>query len=244
MVYKGSKNKLAKYIVPIIQNYICSFSIDTYVEPFVGGANIIDKVQCKNKIGADLNEYLIALFNNKENVRSLPYITRELYNKVRKAYHNKDHSKYPEWFIGAAGFLASNNGRFFDGGYSGIRIEKNGKMRDYYLEHKDNFMKQLNNLNGIKFLYGSYEETCSHFENAVIYCDPPYKGVKKYTTGDFDYDKFWNWCRKMAKKNIVIVSEMTGPDDIKIIWEKEITRNVKYDKSMLVTEKLFLVEDK
>ena len=50
MRYVGSKNKLSKDLVPIIQSYIKS---DTkgYLEPFVGGANMIDKIQCNKKIG-------------------------------------------------------------------------------------------------------------------------------------------------------------------------------------------------
>ena len=41
MVYMGSKAKYAKYIVPIIQKAIDDNNVDTYIECFVGGANII-----------------------------------------------------------------------------------------------------------------------------------------------------------------------------------------------------------
>ena len=61
MVYQGSKNKIAKYIVPIIQKYIDDNNITTYIEPFCGGLNIIDKIKCKNRIASDYNEDLIAL---------------------------------------------------------------------------------------------------------------------------------------------------------------------------------------
>lgn len=49
MVYQGSKNRLTKYIVPIIQKKIDENNISTYIEPFVGGANVIDKINCKNR---------------------------------------------------------------------------------------------------------------------------------------------------------------------------------------------------
>lgn len=44
MQYMGSKNRIAKELIPIIESYITS---DTkgYLEPFVGGANMIDKIK-------------------------------------------------------------------------------------------------------------------------------------------------------------------------------------------------------
>lgn len=42
--YMGSKSRIAKYIVPIIQKYIDENNIEKYVEPFVVGANVIDKI--------------------------------------------------------------------------------------------------------------------------------------------------------------------------------------------------------
>jgi len=50
MKYLGSKSKLAKEIVPILQNLIYKNNIKTYIEPFVGGFNVIDKIICENKI--------------------------------------------------------------------------------------------------------------------------------------------------------------------------------------------------
>ena len=35
--YMGSKSRIAKYIVPIIQKYIDDNEVTKYVEPFVGG---------------------------------------------------------------------------------------------------------------------------------------------------------------------------------------------------------------
>ena len=60
MQYMGSKNRFAKELVPIIQSYITE-GTKGYLEPFVGGANMIDKINCSKKFGCDLNEYLIEL---------------------------------------------------------------------------------------------------------------------------------------------------------------------------------------
>jgi DNA adenine methylase len=55
------------------------------VEPFVGGANMIDKVNGK-RIGADINPYLIeALIMIRDNPESIPdLITEDDYNKYKK----------------------------------------------------------------------------------------------------------------------------------------------------------------
>ena len=62
MQYMGSKNKIAKDIIPIIESYF-NENIKGYLEPFVGGANLIDKINHKNRIGSDINKYLISLLN-------------------------------------------------------------------------------------------------------------------------------------------------------------------------------------
>ena len=83
----GSKNKYAKDIVPILQKCIDDNNITLYIEPFVGGANIIDKIKCKERYGFDRSDTLIALLqtaaNNFDDV--LKEGNRELWDKG-KAY--------------------------------------------------------------------------------------------------------------------------------------------------------------
>ena len=55
MKYMGSKHGIAKEIMPIM---LKERGQRTWVEPFVGGGNMIDKVQGK-RIGADINHYVI-----------------------------------------------------------------------------------------------------------------------------------------------------------------------------------------
>lgn len=66
--YMGSKSRIAKYIVPIIQRYIDENNIECYIEPFCGGLNVIDKVKCEYKIASDIHRYLIALFKNIDKI--------------------------------------------------------------------------------------------------------------------------------------------------------------------------------
>lgn len=85
MRYVGSKNKLSKDLAPIIQSYITE---DTkgYLEPFVGGANMIDKIQCSNKIGCDIHKQLIALLQYAQEYGDLlpERILEDTYNEVKK----------------------------------------------------------------------------------------------------------------------------------------------------------------
>ena len=53
MKYMGSKSRIVDNILPIIQERLRDYSIKTYIEPFCGGCNVIDKVQCDIKIASD-----------------------------------------------------------------------------------------------------------------------------------------------------------------------------------------------
>ena len=52
MIYQGSKARLIKDILPYIQNCIDSNKVNLYIEPFVGGANVIQHIEraTKNRI--------------------------------------------------------------------------------------------------------------------------------------------------------------------------------------------------
>lgn len=241
MRYMGSKSRIVKYLVPIIQGYIDKTNVENYIEPFVGGANVIDKIKCKNKYASDNQYYLIELYNNLDNLKELPtFVTKEHYSEVRKSYNTQD-KKFEDWYIGAIGFLASYNGRFFDGGYSGLVKTKSGNIRNYYDEAKRNLEQQSKNLNDIKFKHCDYSDINKFLKGFVIYCDPPYKGTKQYgSSKNFHHDNFWEWVRYMSKNNIVLVSECQAPKDFKVIWEQEVLRTVDNTKRIKSTEKLYV----
>lgn len=246
MKYMGSKSRIAKYIAPIIQKYIDELNCKYYLEPFVGGANMIDKINCDTKIGSDENRYLIALLKRvQENKPLYESVPKDLYNKARTAFNNKDTSEFEDWEVGNIGFLASYNGRWFDGGYakSGYEKTKNGeRFRDYYREAKDNLLKQAPDLNGIKFSckdYRYYNQV--NLKNFVIYVDPPYQNTKQYINAvSFNYEEFWQIMREWSKDNIVLISEQTAPDDFDCVWEQEVSRSIKANDKSKATEKLFI----
>lgn len=243
MKYMGSKASIAKYILPFIHELIFMNNIDTYIEPFIGGANMIDKVQCKKKIGSDINKYLVALLNHvKETTEDLPdEVTYELYQDVK---YNQDTGKYSDWFTGAVCFLAGFNGRGFDGGYGKASYETKADgtkiLRDYFQEAKRNLIEQTPLLKDIEITQGSYDKY-SEVKGALIYCDPPYKDTKPYNQKvTFDHDAFWQWVRDMSEHNIVLVSEESAPEDFDILWEQEVTRSIRANEKSTSTEKLFI----
>lgn len=128
MIYMGSKSRVAKYIVPIIQQCIDDNNLSVYIEPFAGGMNVVDKIKAPFRIASDKNKYLIALFQHLQNGGELlSEVSKELYSEVRANYKTKD---YEDWYVGNIGFLASYNGRWFDGGYAKPGYEKPNTDRD------------------------------------------------------------------------------------------------------------------
>jgi DNA adenine methylase len=250
MKYMGSKDKISKEILSITLKDIKEGQY--YIEPFVGGMNIMDKVpNTIKRIATDYNPFLIAMWiglqNNFEKPLEIPKPLydeyRSKYNTIKKdkeliksAFLDKDSDLFHTIFlIGWIGFMASFNGRFYDGGYSG-KTDK----RDYVDEQIRNTLKQVPFLEGIDFRYGSYDEI-NIPDNSVIYCDIPYSNTKQYDVSkDFNYGKFWGWCRKMIDKgHKVFVSEYNAPDDFECVWEKEVTNSMNTTKTYKPIEKLF-----
>lgn len=110
------------------------------------GGNVIDKIRCQERIGSDINPYLIALLKRvQEGKPLLNEVSKDTYNLVKDAWKDgTDKDKYEQWYVGNVGFLASYNDKWFDGGYGKPHIVKtpNGnKVRDYYQEGKRNLEK-------------------------------------------------------------------------------------------------------
>lgn len=243
MVYMGSKAKYVQYIVPILQKVINDRGVSLYIEPFVGGANVIDKIKCERRIGYDRSDTLIALLCQARDDFSkvLADGNRELWDKG-KAYV-KD-GVMPEDMtlaeIGAMEFFASFSSRGFPGGYA-----NNTASHNYFQERRKNLEKQSPNLKGILFYPGKYYEL-AHVSDAVIYCDPPYANTKQYgyaSQEQMDYNRFWNWVREMSRDNYVFVSEQAAPEDFEIIWEMEAKRTNGKDNNFKAIERLFRYKD-
>lgn len=228
MKYMGSKSRHAREIIPIILEGHKPEAF--YVEPFVGGCNVIDSVYVANRIGCDINPYLIALWKAVASGWMPPASFSEgSYADVRD---NKD--KYPPELVGYVGFALSYAGKWF-GGW----CRDSAGKRDYVNEAYKNAIKQFPKLLGARFECCSYSDIDLP-ENCTIYCDPPYKDTTKYKD-TFSHVVFYDWCRSVAKNgHTVFVSEYNMPDDFECVWEKSVKSSLTKDTGQKsATERLF-----
>jgi len=232
MKYMGSKARHAKELLPII--LAGRTEGQWYVEPFVGGANMIDKVD-GNRIGADVNEPLINLWR-AVSVGWLPpsEFTEEQYHVVKTDMdiHNP--------MTAYAGFSLSYAGKWFGGWGRGFTAK--GSPRNYVDESYRASIRDFPKLKGVRFENKTYQDLDIP-ANSIIYCDPPYKDTTKYKDS-FDHEPFYEWCRQKHKEgHKVFVSEYQMPDDFICVWSKEVNSSLTKDTgSKKGTEKLFTLE--
>ena len=233
MKYMGSKNRIAKDILPIILKD--RKENQYYVEPFVGGANMIDKVNGL-RIGGEFNKYIASMWIELEK----GWIPKNNYTKQEYDFikNNKDNCLHETGYVG---ICCSYSGKWF-GGYAG-KVNTNQGIRNYQDEAHRNLLSQVKNIKGIKFKHSSYDEL-EIPSNSIIYCDPPYEGTTQYKDS-FDNSKFWQWCREKAKQgHQVFISEYNAPADFKCIWSKEVnsslSANGKIGGNKKSVERLFV----
>lgn len=236
MKYMGSKARHAKQLLPIILRD--RKEGQWYVEPFVGGANMIDKVD-GNRIGADLNPYLInALTAIRDKTESIP--------SNNKTFTESDYRHYREikpitdWLTGYAGFALSFGGKWFGGWCRGK--DSKGNDRDYVNEQYRAALKQSSFLRGVILKCCGYQDLGIP-PKSIIYCDPPYTHTTGYKD-KFNHGDFWQWCRDKCKQgHKVFVSEYTAPNDFVCLWEKKVNSSLtKNTGAKKATEKLFVHE--
>lgn len=146
-------------------------------------------------------------------------ITQEEYYNVKK---NLDANPTLSGFVG---FTCSFGGRWFQG----YARDNNGK-RNYALNGKNTLLKDIRVLRNATFVCLDYRDVDIP-DGAVVYCDPPYMGTTKYSTGPFNHEIFWSYMRELSGRRTVFISEEHAPNDFECIWEKEVIRTVTRNKN-------------
>lgn len=230
MVYMGSKNRISKQILEIMLAGRTPGQF--WVEPFVGGGNVIDKVSGP-RIGADVNPYLIAFFNALKNGWLPPMdISEEEYNAVRD---NRD--LFPPYMLGYYGFALTFGASWF------ATYAKNSIGYRYDHAGHRAAKKQAPLIQTVQFMHSDYRDLYVP-SGAIIYCDPPYNTKRRSYApnyaGDsavFNHDEFWQWCRGRAiQGHKIYISEYSAPDDFVCLWEGGVTNNYSNEQTV---ERLF-----
>lgn len=235
MKYVGSKSRIAKQIIPILMDG--HDQAKPYIEPFVGGANMIDKVPADIRVGIDSNPHLVALLQALRDGWAPPrLVTEEDYQRL-KADPDSD-----PVMAAYAGFACSFGGKWF-GGYA-------RRYRDRLREETErltsgeayrNATRQAPLLAGIQFIQGDVF-TLAPPAGSTIYCDPPYRNTMGYRgAGGFDHDRFWDTAKQWARARgcRVFVSENSAPDFAEVVWSATLRNEI--NKSKKRAERLYKI---
>ena len=236
MKYMGSKNRIAKNILPIMLAEAEKHNITTWVEPFVGGGNMIDKVpDTFRRVGADLNGHVIKALLD---IRDKPNLLPEKFTfDERKFWRDREPTEFMSWAC-----IVTSFGADLLGGYAREAGSDDSTFCGY---GKRNALKQSPKIQDVEFICCSYLDLTENITNSIIYCDPPYNGTTGYKTGQFNHEEFFDWCRLMKSKgNVVFVSEYNAPEDFELVWQGEIKTNFSSTRKSAThnaVEKLFKV---
>ena len=205
MRYMGGKVRIAKYLVPVLQERLKDK--DTFVDLFCGSCNIISAIKAPNRIANDLHKELIALHKAVQSGWVPPsVVTEEDYKQAKQA---EDHLKA---FIG---FGCSFSGKYF-GGYA-----RGEGDRNYALNAKNTLLKKHQNMKDVEFFNLNYSEV-NIPSNSLVYCDIPYKDTTKYSTDSFDHSSFYSWCKDMKARglDILVLCSLVRKDTNIVIFMK------------------------
>jgi len=135
--------------------------------------------------------------------------------------------------------IKSFGGKWF-GGYA-----RNKTNTNYALQSKKSLHKGIDNMGKVEFVCMDYRDV-NIPDGSIVYADPPYNNTTGYGKTKFNSEDFWEYMRKISKKNKVFISEQNAPDDFECIWEKPFTRTLDVNKNnqFQVTEKLFTYKGK
>jgi len=258
MKYLGGKQRLGKHLAVILKQYIdksvTKYDIKTYMEPFCGALGVLQNMTdiSLNIIASDYHPDLIEMWKAvKDGTLNPPdSVSEETY------LHYKLNIESPHALKGFFGFGSSFGGRYY--ACYAQKYVKN-KKENFCLEAKHSVERKRPLIQKVSFKCKDYTKLTP--KNQFIYCDPPYRNTKhpiKYRRDVkyydvFDSDAFWVIMREWSKTNVVIISELTAPDDFIEIWHKEKTRtacqstktrfkNALPSEAPAVTEKLFIHE--
>mgnify|MGYP001193975598 CR=1 FL=1 len=205
MSYIGGKARGSDHILMLLNHP--AFDNMDYLEPFVGYAHILRRVENKKSYNAsDCNRLLVEMLKGIQQGKKFPRISHDQYDALR------DKANEVTYRRAVAAFAYSFKGGEWRGYFDKRRDRSYAdEHRRYHEQLNDNAIFQKTRLN-----CKDYRRINPH--NKLIYCDPPYKGTTGYNGGiEFDHDEFWDCMREWSTDNLVFVSEYRAPRDFKCL---------------------------
>lgn len=225
--WSGSKRSQAEEILKRFPK-----KINTYYEPFCGGASILralleSDIEVKEYCCSDLNDGLIALWNmikkypekvkksykvmwNELNVDDDKERKKKYFYKVRERY-NLYHK--PEDFMFIMRTTTNGMPRYNKDGLfnNSFHVTRNGIIPDTLDKIIDEWSALLNNHN-VNFTCHSYN-IVNPCEGDFVYLDPPYANTKGMYYGNIDNDELWDWMRKLNCGYALSYDGVSGNED-------------------------------
>lgn len=225
--WSGSKRSQAGNILKYFPE-----EIDTYYEPFCGGASVLrrlldSKIKVNQYICSDINSGLIDLWNeiinhpdwvckyykelwNELNKDDDKQRKKEYFTIIRERY-NKEHNPLDFMFI----MRTTTNGmpRYNrDGNFNNsFHVTRNGiipETLEKIIFEWSNLLKK----NYVEFISCSYEYIRPK-DNDFVYLDPPYANTKGMYYGTINYTKLWNWIRNLPCHYVLSFDGISGGND-------------------------------
>ena len=240
--YHGGKQRIGKKLAEVIVDESIDiaeeerFEIKGYCEPFCGMLGVYRYIpelfeeegfDELDYLAGDTNGSVIAMWKAAQKGWKPPITCSEAkYNKLKNA---KDSA-----MRGFVGHQCSFGGQFFNGYSKKYDATKNPEKASKRV------IKIGDDLSDVKFNKTHYDGF-SGLRDFVIYCDPPYNStISRYSSGEFDSSRFFEWCRRMSKHNLVFVSEYQAPKDFHLIYDAKKTKQSCYGShNCKKTEKLY-----
>ena len=247
--WSGSKRPIAQNIVDLFPR-----EIDTYYEPFCGGASVMrclldnlkeNKIKVNNIICSDLNDDLINLWNI---IKTSPEVVFSHYNTlwyelnktedkaVNRAYFeqirdrlNKEHNPLDFIFI----LRTTTNGmpRYNGKGEfnNSFHITRNGIKPETFKKIVFEWSELLNQYN-VGFKCCSFD-TVAPNSNDFVFADPPYANTKGMYYGGFENNSLFGWLKELKCKWVMTYDGKSGDIDNTYNVPEEIYKEHIYLKS-------------
>lgn len=231
--YIGSKKKVSKKIVEIIKQ---NFGSDKPVYDIFGGGGAVTAELLLNgfevhynDLDSDITDMFVRVISqDREWIKTLIVSRDEFFDILSKSQKTVDDKlkllinsfannqknylygkKQSDMKYNLAVKIIKKHDVF--GGYRQTETYKNAQQEQLERLQQLQRLEQLERLERLQQLQ-QLEVTnrdytaFSNVENAILYLDPPYENTKNPYKFKFDHQLFYDWCVKMARKNVVIIS--------------------------------------